>query len=169
MILFDQIAVQLPAWRERVNRLKKDHGNFKVGDVTVDQIYSGIRDVQIQVSDISYVDPHQGIRLRGYTIPEVMALLPKAEDSHYPLAGGLYYLLLVDAIPNQAQAQAVEDEWKRRSAVPGQVYDVIRAMPPETHPMTLLSQAILALLPESVFSRRYTLGFQKVDYWVAYL
>jgi citrate synthase len=48
MILFDQIAAQLPEWRERVNRLKKDHGSFKVGDVTVDQIYSGIRDVQIQ-------------------------------------------------------------------------------------------------------------------------
>jgi citrate synthase len=169
MILFDQIAAQLPVWRERVSRLKKDHGTFKIGDVTVDQIYSGIRDVQIQVSDISYVDPREGIRLRGYTIPELMALLPKAEGSDFPLAGGLYYLLMVDAIPNQAQAQAVEEEWKRRSAVPGQVYDVIRAMPPDTHPMTLFSQAILALQPQSVFARRYTRGMQKVDYWDAYL
>jgi citrate synthase len=169
MILFDQIAVQLPAWRERVSRLKKDYGSFKVCDVTVDQIYGGIRDVQIQVSDISYVDPREGIRLRGYTIPEVMNLLPKAPGSDFPLAGGLYYLLMVDALPSLADALAVEDEWRRRRQLPGHVIDVLRAMPPQTHPMTLFSQGILAMQVDSVFSSRMTEGILKVDYWDACL
>jgi citrate synthase len=169
MILFDQIAVQLPAWRERVNRLRKDQGSFKVCDVTVDQIYGGIRDVQIQVSDISYVDPHEGIRLRGYTIPEVLDLLPKAPGSEFPLAGGLYYLLMVDALPTLEEALAVESEWRKRRQLPGYVVDVIRAMPAQTHPMTLFSQGILAMQCESIFATRMTNGIQKVDYWEACL
>jgi len=63
MNIHDRIAAQLPAWRERVNRLRKEFGALKVGEVTVEQIYGGIRGVQIQVSDISYVDPLEGIRL----------------------------------------------------------------------------------------------------------
>ena len=56
MIVHDKIAAELPAWRERVAHLVRDHGDFKVCDVTVEQIYGGIRGVQIQVSDISYVE-----------------------------------------------------------------------------------------------------------------
>ena len=169
MILFDQIAVQLPAWRERVNRLRKESGSFKVCDVTVDQIYGGIRDVQIQVSDISYVDPYEGIRLRGYTVPEVMQLLPKAPGSQFPLAGGMYYLLMVDALPSLEDALAVEDEWRKRREVPDYVFNVLKAMPRQTHPMTLFSQGILAMQVDSVFSKRLTDGILKVDYWDACL
>ncbi len=165
----EKIAAQLPSWRSRVGRLTREHGNYKICDVTVEQIYGGIRGVQIQVSDISYVDPSQGIRLRGYTIPELMTLLPKAPGTEYPLVGGLYYLLLVDELPSDEQACMVEEEWRARSTVPDYVYQVIQAMPEDTHPMTLLSQAILALQRESVFSREYARGIKKADYWEAYL
>ena len=67
-----KIAAKLPAARERASRLIKDYGSFKIADVNVEQIYSGIRGVPIQISDVSYVDPKEGIRLRGYTIPEVL-------------------------------------------------------------------------------------------------
>ena len=77
--LEDRIAEQLPTWRERVNRLRNDYGDFKVCDVTVSQIYGGIRGVQIQVSDISYVDPDKGIRIRGYSVPELLQVLPKLD------------------------------------------------------------------------------------------
>ncbi len=70
MIIQDRIAAQLPSWRERVQKLVKEYGSYKVGEVTVEQIYSGIRGVQINVSDVSYIDPQEGIRIRGYTIPE---------------------------------------------------------------------------------------------------
>jgi len=169
MMIHDKIAVQLPAWRERVARLMKDNGAFKVCDVTVEQIYGGIRGVQIQVSDISYVDPCEGIRLRGYTIPEVLDMLPKAPGSEYPMAGGLYYLLLTDEMPDMEQAQQVEAEWRARSAVPPYVMDVIRGLPPETHPMAMFSLAILSMQSESVFARAYTDGVLKPDYWQYFL
>jgi len=36
-----------------------------------------MRDVKSMVSDISYVDPAEGIRFRGLSIPEVLKKLPK--------------------------------------------------------------------------------------------
>ncbi len=167
--LKEKIAAQLPAWQARIQRLRKEFSDFQVGVVTVDQILSGIRGVQISISDISYVDPHEGIRLRGYTIPEVLALLPKAEGSEIPLAGGLYYLLMVGELPTSDEAQAVEQEWKSRQAIPQHVFNVVRAMPAETHPMTLFSQAIMALQTESLFVRAYAAGNHKSDYWTFFL
>jgi len=169
MIIMDRIAEQLPVWRERVRRLIKTYGSYKVSEVTVEQIYSGIRGVEINVSDVSYVDPYSGIHIRGYTIPELLEVLPKAKDSKYPLAGGIFYLLMVDEVPTYEEAMEVEAEWKRRSRVPIYVFDVIRAMPACAHPMTMFSQAILALSCESIFAERYNDGMQKSEYWKATL
>ena len=76
MRIYDRISAQLVGWRERVAHLKEKHGSYKVSEITVGQLYGGIRDVAINVSDISYVDPQEGIRLRGFTIPEILKLLP---------------------------------------------------------------------------------------------
>ena len=108
MNIHDRIASQLPAWRVRVSRLRHEFGALKVGEVTVDQIYGGIRDVQIQVSDISYVDPLEGIRLRGYSIPEVIDYLPKVAGADFPMPGGLFYLLMADTLPTEQEALEVE-------------------------------------------------------------
>lgn len=143
-LIEDRIEAQLPKWRERVSRLR-NNGDFKVCDVTVSQIYSGIRGVQIQVSDISYVDPQMGIRIRGYTIPELLSLLPKAKDSKMPLAGGLFFLLMCNELPTPEEAELVEELWRERCLIPTYVYNSIRRMPSDTHPMTLLSMGIMAL------------------------
>lgn len=169
MLLSDRIETQLPGWRERVNRLRGSCGDFKVCDVTVSQIYGGIRGVQIQVSDISHVDPYEGLRLRGYTIRELLKLLPKAPNSDMPLAGGLFYLLICDELPTQAEANWVENEWKERCLIPTYVFNVLRRLPRETHPMTMFSIAITALQRESVFAKAYENGLVKNDYWRYYL
>jgi len=166
MILYDKIAAQLPEWRERVRRLTKEHGEVVVDKVTVGQVYGGMRDVKVLVTDISYVDPAEGIRFRGYSIPEVLSLLPKPDGADMPYVGGLYYLLLTGEIPSKAQAEEVEAEWMKRASIPSYVYDVLRAMPPETHPMTLFSQGILALQVGSKFAQKYHQGMKKDEYWV---
>ena len=164
-----KIAAKLPAAREEVGKLVKEHGSFRIADVTVEQIYGGIRGVPIQISDISFVDPNEGIRLRGYSVPEVLKLLPRGEHCEYPLVGGLYYLLMTGDIPTQAEAEEVEVEWKVRNNLPDHVFQVLRSMPKYTHPMTLFSQAILALQTESIFARRYYYGIDRKDYWDIYL
>jgi citrate synthase len=166
MILKDKLAAQMPSWRERVKKLVAESGDVKVGEVSIKQVYGGMRDVKSLVTDISYVDPNEGIRLRGYTIPELLEKLPKLPGAQMPLVGGLYYLLLVGEVPTLEEAMEVEDEWKARGAVPQYVYDVLCAMPPQAQPMTMFSQAILALQTESLFTRKYDEGMRKDEQWL---
>lgn len=165
MLLKEKIQAQLPEWRERVRKLVKENGDVKVGEVSISQIYGGMRDVRGLVTDISYVDPNEGIRFRGYTIPELLEKLPKPEGSESPYVGGLYYLLLVGSIPTLEEALAVEEEWKTRSNVPQYVFDVIRALPEDVHPVTMFSTAVLVMQRESIFARRYHEGMKKDEYW----
>lgn len=164
-----RITAKLSEERARMQRLVKDHGKFSIADVTVEQIYGGIRGVPIHVTDVSHVDPQEGLRLRGYTIPEVLAQLPKSEYGEFPLAGGLYYLLMTGEMPTKQEANQVEIEWKVRSNVPDHVFKSLQPMPAYAHPMTLFSQAILALQSESVFAKRFYYGIDKADYWGYYL
>lgn len=165
MIIKDKIAAQLPAWRARVKKLIAESADVKVDEVNIGQIYGGTRNIKSLVTDISYVDPEQGIRLRGYTIDDLLEKLPRQPGHEIPLVGGLYYLLLVGEIPTLVEAQEVENEWKKRSELPGYIFDVLKAMPADTHPMTLFSQAILALQRESLFAHRYQTGLKKDEYW----
>lgn len=165
MILKEKIEAQLPHWRDRVKKLVKENGEVVVGDVTISQVYGGMRDVKSLVTDISYVDPEEGIRFRGYTIPEVLDMLPKPPGARMPYVGGLYYLLLVGELPSEADALEVEKEWKERGEVPDYVFSVLDAMPCDTHPIPLLSQAVLALQRESLFAKRYHEGMKKDEYW----
>jgi citrate synthase len=165
MQLKERIENQLPAWRERVRNLVKEHGDVKAGEVTIGQIYGGMRGVKALVSDISYVDPMEGIRLRGYTIHEVLDKLPKPSPDAMPYVGGLYYLLLVGEIPNEEQALEVENEWKSRSEIPDYIFEVLKTMPEDTHPVALFSDAVLALEPNSLFAKRYQEGMTREEYW----
>ncbi|MBN2547858.1 MAG: citrate (Si)-synthase [Anaerolineales bacterium] len=165
MNLKHKIAGQLPDWRARVKKLLAESADVKVDEVNIGQIYGGMRNIKSLVTDISYVDPEQGIRLRGYTIDDLLEKLPKQPGHEIPLVGGLYYLLLVGEIPSLEEANEIESEWKKRSKLPGYLFDVLKAMPVDTHPMTLLSQGILALQRESLFAHHYHTGLKKDEYW----
>lgn len=169
MILKDRIGAQLPEFRERIARLVRESGLVKISEVNVSQLFGGMREVHVVVSDISHIDPYEGIRLRGFTIPEVLKALPKSEGSEFPLAGGLYYLLMVGSLPSLEEALQVEQEWKERGQLPEYVIKVLQAMPRDTHPMTMFSTAILVMQKESVFVRRYDADMQKSQYWEAAL
>jgi len=169
MILYEKISAQLPEWRERINKLAKDNGDMKIGEVSVGQVLGGMRGVNSLVSDISYVDPYKGVLFRGFPIPELLEKLPKLEGHEFPMAGGLYYMLLIGEVPTMDEALEVECEWKRRSEIPQYVFDTLRAMSPASHPMTMFSTAILSMQPESIFAKRYEEGMHKLNYWEATL
>ncbi|HSL47136.1 MAG TPA: citrate (Si)-synthase [Anaerolineales bacterium] len=168
MILHEKLSAQLPEWRNRIKSLAKEHGDVKVDDVTVGQIVGGMRDIKSLLTDVSFVDPAEGIRFRGMSIPELLKKLPKARGGKMPLVGGLYYLLMIGEVPTREQAMEVEAEWAKRADVPDYVFKMIKSMPRETHPMTLFSQAVLALQNGSVFAQRYH-SMKKDVYWEAAL
>jgi citrate synthase len=144
--------------RPRTTNLLKKHGDKTIGEVTVAQAIGGMRGVKGLVTDISYLDPNEGIRFRGFTINEVMEKLPKPEGKDYPYVEGFFYLLLTGDIPTDEQAKEVVEEFKNRSDVPSYVFDLLCAMPKETHPMTMFSSAVLALQNESAFAMAYKEG-----------
>ena len=163
--LKEVLKQKIEAHRPRTTALIKQHGATKVGDVTIGQAIGGARGVRCLVTDISYLDPNEGIRFRGMTIPETMAALPKVPGTDYPYVEAHWYLLLTGEVPTMEQTLEVVDEWKANATIPQYVIDVLRAMPRDTHPMTMFSAAILAMQRESKFSAKYKEGMSKMDYW----
>jgi citrate synthase len=159
------IAAQLPKWQERLTHLLTEYGDQPIGEITVASVYGGMRGLFALVTEISHVDPSQGLLIRGYSVDELLSQLPRPEGSHFPLLGGLYHLLLVGQFPTGDEARAVEDVWRARQGLPGYVIDMLRAMPAKAHPMTLFSQAILAMQPESRAARAYHEGISRSEYW----
>jgi citrate synthase len=68
-------------------------------------------------------------------------------------------------VPTKKQTLEVVEEFKKRRRLPQYVIDILRAMPTDTHPMTMFSAGILAMQRESVFVKRYNEGMKKMDYW----
>jgi citrate synthase len=165
MWLHDKIEEKVEITRERIRTIVAEHGDDPVGEVKVSHLFNGLRELDLLVSDVSFVDSEEGVHFRGFTVKEVLSQLPKAEGSDFPLLGGMYYLLLVGEIPTHKEALAMEEEFRHRSDLPYHVADMIRAMPRDTHPMTMFSQAILALQSRSEFTLLYNNGLQKQDYW----
>jgi len=159
------IAAQLPGWQERLQRILSDFGDKPIGEITVASVYGGMRGLFALVTEISHVDPSQGLLIRGYSVDELLEKLPTPAGSNFPMLGGLYYLLLVGRFPTGKEARAMEDIWRARQGLPGYVIDMLRAMPVSTHPMTLFSQAILAMQPESRAARAYHEGISRNEYW----
>jgi len=159
--LFEKIQ----AWRPRTAKLLKESGSVKIGEVNIGQAIGGARDVKCLVTDISYLDPVEGIRFRGMTIPEVIEKLPKVPGCEMPYVEGHVYLLLTGDIPTDKEVASVAEEFQKRARVPQYVFDVLRAMPRDTHPMTMLSAAVVAMQRESVYVQRYNAGIHKNDYW----
>ncbi len=160
-VLADKIKEQRP----RVIRLLKEHGDVVVDNVTISQVIGGMRGLKSLVSDISSLDPEEGIRYRGYTLKEVIEKLPKPENGTMPYVEGLFYLLLTGDFPTQEEVMQVVDEFSKRRIVPRYVFEIIDSFPPSTHPMAMFSTAILTMNRESIFNRHYHSGINKKDYW----
>ncbi len=163
--LKEKLAKKIDEWRPRTAKLLKEHGDKKVGEVTIAQVIGGARGVKSLTTDISYLDPFEGIRFRGYTIPEVLEALPKVPGCEMPYVEGFVYLLLTGEIPSDEDVKDVAEEFNKRQHVPQYVFDVLRAFPANSHPMTMFSTTILSMQSESVFVKEYSAGLGKMDYW----
>jgi citrate synthase len=166
-ILKDRFKVKAEASGAEIKDLLKQHGNKKIGEVQLSQIYQGMRGITGLVSETSLLDSKEGIRFRGYSIPELQKHLPKVPGGTEPLPEGLFYLMLIGELPDEEAVSYITSSWQRRSHVPSHVFDAISALPVTAHPMTMFVTGIMALQTESNFARRYADGMNKKDYWEA--
>jgi citrate synthase len=159
--LYDKIQ----EWRPRIDKLMSEYGDTVIDKVTISQVIGGMRGLKSLVTDISYLDPNEGIRYRGYTLPEVFEKLPKPKGAEMPYVEGLFYLLLTGEMPGDNEVAEVADEMNKRRILPRYVYEVIDAFPCCSHPMAIFSTAILTMARESFFTKKYHAGLNKLDYW----
>ena len=153
--------------QEEVKAFRKSHGDVKIGEITVDQIYGGMRGMKGLVTETSVLDADEGIRFRGYTIPECQELLPKAPGGQEPLPEGLFWLLLTGDIPTEEQVRGLSKDWASRAELPSHVVTMLNNFPSNLHPMAQFSAAMAALHSESKFSKAYGEGVHKSKYWDA--
>ena len=166
-IVKERFKEKAEASNAEIKNLLKEHGTKKVGEVTLAQVYQGMRGITGLVTETSLLDAQEGIRFRGYSIPELQQKLPKAPDGGEPLPEGLFYLMLVGELPSDDDAHHISSVWQRRSHVPNHVFATIEALPVNTHPMTQFVVGVMALQTESQFAKKYAAGMNKKDYWEA--
>jgi citrate synthase len=164
-LLKEKFRAKAEAAGLEIKEIIKTHGSKKVGEVTLAQVYQGMRGITGLVTETSLLDAQEGIRFRGYSIPELQASLPKAPGGGEPLPEGLFHLMLLGELPTQEDAENITSIWQRRSHVPNHVFATIDALPITTHPMTMFVTGVMALQTESNFAKAYATGINKKDYW----
>jgi len=159
-----RLLEKIQAHRPRTQKLLKEFGEVVIDQVTISQALGGARDIHALVTDISYLDYQEGIRFRGKNIPETFAALPKAPGGEYPTVESFWYFLLTGEIPSAADTAELVEDFQERAKVPAYVFDVIRALPKDSHPMVMLSSAVLSMQKDSKFAAAYH-GTKKDQYW----
>lgn len=161
----DKFAAKAAPLGAEIKELIKNNGDVALGTYNIGQAYGGMKSIIALVTETSLLDANEGIRFRGYTIPELREKLPHLETCNEPLPEGLFYLLLLDEIPTYKDVQHVANVWARRAIVPLHVFKAIDRLPRDMHPMTQFSIGIMAMQSESNFARAYRDGISKKEYW----
>ena len=150
--------------RNEMRTTLKEHGDKKMDEVSLGQIFGGMRGVKSMIWETSQLDAVEGIRFRGFSIPELKEQLPSREDGE-PLPEGLFWLMLLGEIPTKDDVDWLSDEWERRRNVPEHTLKVLDSLPTDTHPMTQFNIGITSMQTNGVFAQRYAEGMSKADYW----
>lgn len=153
--IFEKMESIIETKRKEISGLLKEHGDKVVSKVTVSQIYGGMRGVTSLICDTSNVPNDQGLIIRERPLKDLTDKTPIE----------LFYLLLTGEEPNEEEFKDFFMSIRLRKFVPHYVWDVLKAMPKDSHPMTMLSMALLSMQRESVFAQKYAEGIKKSDYW----
>lgn len=155
MILKEKLASMIPALREEAKSIVTNHGDKAISGVTIEQLFGGMRGVKGLICDTSEVGLDTGLIIRGIPILELTNKLPEE----------IFYLLVSGDLPDEAALKDLQEELHKRSDVPQYIWDIIDAMPGDSHPMMMLNASVLALQNESLFSKKYDEGISKDEYW----
>lgn len=163
--LHAQLKELIPEQQERLKKIKSDYGKVELGNITVDMVLGGMRGMTGLLWETSLLDPDEGIRFRGLSIPECQKVLPAAKSGGEPLPEGLLWLLLTGKVPTKEQVDALSKELRSRATIPDHVYKTIDALPVTAHPMTQFTTGVMALQVQSEFQKAYEKGIHKSKYW----
>ncbi len=153
-VLEERLERSIPAMRDRARRLA-EHGATPIDEVTVAQVLGGMRGVRALVCDTSRVEPVDGLVIRGHPIRTLVDTPPEAT----------FFLLLTGEEPTDDELADVRGAFDAHAGVPDYVWDVLRALPDDAHPMAMLGVGILAMERESTFRAEYDRGLGRDELW----
>lgn len=153
--LKSKLAEILPKQKADIGAFVKEHGEKEVSKVTLAQAYGGLRGVKGLVCDTSEVPPDKGLIIRGIELKDLFEKIPEE----------ILWLLLAGELPNAAELKELQADLKAREDVPAYVWNVLDAMPADSHPMAMFNTAILVMQRDSLYAKRYAEGMKKDDYW----
>ncbi|KAK2466977.1 hypothetical protein APHAL10511_001235 [Amanita phalloides] len=155
----------VPIKQEQLRRLKLQHGQAVIGDVKVENLIGGMRGLKAMLWEASVLDPIEGIRFHGLTIPECQKLLPPAPGGKEIIPESMLWLLLTGQVPTAEQTRQLSRELAEKGDLPKFVEELIDSLPKTLHPMTQLGIGVSALNHDSVFQAAYERGIKKSEYW----
>ncbi|MCX7879976.1 MAG: citrate (Si)-synthase, partial [Ignavibacteria bacterium] len=156
-LLKNKLSQIFPAIRDEISAFVKQYGDKVVSQVTLSQVYGGMRGIIALVCDTSEVPPDKGLIIRGIELKYLADKLPEE----------ILWLLLTGELPTQDELKDLQAELKAHEEVPEYVWNVLDAMPPDSHPMAMFNTAILVMQRESIFTKKYSEGLKKGEYWEA--
>ncbi len=104
-------------------------------EITESHLNTGLRGFPVGTCRTSAVDPVNGVTYGGYTLEDLQDL--PAED--------IIFLLLNKNLPNAEEAAALRADMAKRSAIDPRVFDALRALPKDGHPMEWLIAGLVFL------------------------
>jgi citrate synthase len=153
--IYEKLSKKITEWKKEAKTIIAEAGDKVMSEVTVSQAYGGMRDVRSLICDTSRVPQNEGLIIRGRKLKELTSKTPEE----------IFYLLLTSDLPTKEELTNFSNNIKKRKQVPAYVWEILKSMPKDSHPMTMLNIAILAMQNESVFVKEYEKGIKKEDYW----
>ncbi|KIP09621.1 hypothetical protein PHLGIDRAFT_126205 [Phlebiopsis gigantea 11061_1 CR5-6] len=155
----------VPAKRAQLQALKAEHSQAVLGDVKVEHLIGGMRGLKSMLWDASVLDPNEGIRFHGLSIPECQSQLTAAPGGKEIIAESMLWLLLTGKVPTEAETRQLSQELAERGQLPKHVEKLLDELPTTLHPMTQLGMGVAALNHDSAFQAAYERGIKKTEYW----
>ena len=154
-MLHKVLSEKIPIWQDEIRSVIQKKGNQKVGDVTVSQLYGGMRGIKGLTCETSAVSADKGLIIRGYPLLDITHISPEE----------VFYLLLTGDLPNDDQLSDLQAQLRSHQNIPDYIWKILEAMPKDSHPMTMLTVAIQSMQVDSLFASKYDEGIPKSDYW----
>ncbi|KIY70008.1 citrate synthase [Cylindrobasidium torrendii FP15055 ss-10] len=163
--LKDVIKEAIPKKQEQLKALKAKHANTSIGDIKVENVIGGMRGLRAMLWDSSVLDPQEGIRFHGLSIPDCKKALPAAAGGKEMIPESMLWLLMSGKVPSEAETRALSKDLAERGKLPDYIAKLVDSFPSHLHPMTQLGMAVAAMNHESVFQKAYEKGMKKTEYW----
>ena len=149
------LTEKIPQWQDEVRSVVKEKGDVKISDVTVSQAYGGMRGIKGLTCETSAVSADKGLIIRGYPLLDITHISPEE----------VFFLLLTGDLPDADALLDIQTQLREHQEVPDYVWNILEAMPENSHPMTMLTTAIQSMQVDSLFANKYDKGMDKADFW----